>query len=133
MRLRGLLRQIRTQAGDQVVDLATAIQMAGVDTRHWIKVAAEKGYESGVTSYGAYLAHAPERFGFELDLVKGYALTSLLKELNEGGSMQSYVEEVLPEIAEKMTPDQIKEAENFAAQWKNSHPPLSFFPDKLSR
>jgi len=29
---RGLLRQIRTQAGDQVVDLAAAIQMAGVDT-----------------------------------------------------------------------------------------------------
>lgn len=119
-----------------MMEYAAYIHESGGDlevARHWIKVAAEKGYESGVTSYGAYLAHAPERFGFELDLVKGYALTSLLKELNEGGSMQSYVEEVLPEIAEKMTPDQIKEAENFAAQWKNSHPPLSFFPDKLSR
>ena len=29
---RGLLRQIRTQAGNQFVDLATAIEMAGVDT-----------------------------------------------------------------------------------------------------
>ncbi|MFJ3006586.1 tetratricopeptide repeat protein [Pseudomonas fluorescens] len=119
-----------------MMEYAAYIHESGGDlevARHWIKVAAEKGYESGVTSYGAYLAHAYERFGFELDLVKGYALTSLLKELNEGGSMQSYVEEVLPEIAEKMTPDQIKEAENFAAQWKNSHPPLSFFPDKLSR
>jgi len=101
--------------------------------RHWIKVAAEYGYEGGVTSYGAYLAHAPERFGFELDLIKGYAITSLLKELDEGRSMQSYVEEVLPEIAEKMTPEQIKEAEIFSIQWKKTHPPLSFFPDKLSR
>ncbi|WP_085707691.1 tetratricopeptide repeat protein [Pseudomonas sp. B35(2017)] len=101
--------------------------------RHWIKAAAEYGYEGGVTSYGAYLAHAPERFGFELDLIKGYAITSLLKELDEGRSMQSYVEEVLPEIAEKMTPQQIKEAEAFSVQWKKTHPPLSFFPDKLSR
>ena len=29
---RGLLRQIRTQAGNQFIDLATAIEMAGVDT-----------------------------------------------------------------------------------------------------
>jgi TPR repeat protein len=101
--------------------------------RHWIKVAAEKGYKSGVSSYGAYLAHAPERFGFELDLVKGYAITSLLKDLDGGGNVQAYVEEVLPEIAEKMTSQQIKEAEDFAIQWKKSHPPLSFFSDKLSR
>ena len=29
---RGLLRQIRAQAGNQFVDLATAIEMAGVNT-----------------------------------------------------------------------------------------------------
>ncbi|WP_085707693.1 tetratricopeptide repeat protein [Pseudomonas sp. B35(2017)] len=101
--------------------------------RRWIQLAAEKGYKSGVSSYGAYLAHAPDRFGFELDLVKGYAITSLLRELDGGGNVQVYVEEVLPEIAEKMTPQQIKEAEVFSAQWKKTHPPLSFFPDKLSR
>ncbi|QAX85076.1 sel1 repeat family protein [Pseudomonas sp. DTU12.3] len=101
------------------------------EARHWIKMAAEKGYESGVSSYGAYLAHAPDRFGFELDLVKGYAITSLLKDLDGGGNVQVYVEEVLPEIAAKMTPSQIKEADEFAAQWKKSHLPLSFFPDKL--
>lgn len=28
----GLLRQIRAQAGNQFIDLATAIEMAGVDT-----------------------------------------------------------------------------------------------------
>jgi TPR repeat protein len=101
--------------------------------RHWIKAAAEQGYESGVSSYGAYLAHAPSLFDFELDLIKGYAMTSLLKELDGGGNIQTYVEEVLPEIAEKMTPEQLKEANKFAAEWKDSHPPLSFFPDKLSR
>lgn len=101
--------------------------------RHWIRTAAERGYESGVTSYGAYLAHAPERFGFEFDVVKGYAITSLLKELDEGGGMQSYVDEVLPEIAEKMTPAQLVSAEKFASEWKAAHPPLSFFPEKLGR
>lgn len=101
--------------------------------RHWIRTAAERGYERGVTSYGAYLAHAPERFGFEFDVVKGYAITSLLKELDEGGGMQSYVDEVLPEIAQKMTPAQLVNAEKFASEWKASHPPLSFFPEKLGR
>lgn len=101
--------------------------------RHWIKKAAELGYESGVTSYGAYLAHTPAQFDFELDLIKGYAITSLLKELDGGGNIQAYVEEALPEIAKKMTPEQIKDAEKFAIEWKSSHPPLSFFPDKLSR
>ncbi|WP_159811339.1 tetratricopeptide repeat protein [Pseudomonas sp. 18058] len=119
-----------------MMEYAAYLHESGGDlevARRWIKTAAERGYESGVTSYGAYLAHTPERFGFELDLVKGYAITSLLKELDEGGSMQSYVEEVLPEIAEKMTPTQILDAEKFADQWKKSHPPLSFFPDKLGR
>lgn len=101
--------------------------------RHWIRTAAERGYESGVTSYGAYLAHAPERFGFEFDVVKGYAITSLLKELDEGGGMQSYVDDVLPEIAEKMTPAQLVSADKFASEWKAAHPPLSFFPEKLGR
>jgi TPR repeat protein len=101
--------------------------------RHWIKTAAERGYESGVSSYGAYLAHAPALFDFKLDLIKGYAITSLLKELDGGGNVQAYVEEVLPEIAAKMTPEQLKEAEKFAVEWKTTHPPLSFFPDKLGR
>jgi hypothetical protein len=32
MRARGLFGQIRAQPGDQLIDFATAIQMAGVDT-----------------------------------------------------------------------------------------------------
>jgi hypothetical protein len=98
--------------------------------RHWIEEAAKTGYESGVSSYGAYLAHAPSLYDFPLDLVKGYALTSLLKELDGGGNIQPYVDEVLPEISEKMSAEQIAEARVFAQQWKNTHPPLSFYPGK---
>ncbi|WP_455805548.1 tetratricopeptide repeat protein [Pseudomonas fluorescens] len=98
--------------------------------RHWIEEAAKTGYESGVSSYGAYLAHAPSLYDFPLDLVKGYALTSLLKELDGGGNIQPYVDEVLPEISEKMSAEQIAEARVFAQQWKYTHPPLSFYPGK---
>jgi len=101
--------------------------------RHWIVEAANKGYKSGVSSYGAYSAHSPSLYDFPLDRVKGYALTSLLSELDGGGDVQVYVNETLPEIAEKMTPDEISEANDFEKNWKATHPPLSFFPEKLSR
>lgn len=102
------------------------------DVRKWIKKSAEAGLEDGVSSYGAYLAHAPSRFDFPYDVVKGYGITSLLSDLDGGGgNVQSYLEEVLPEIAAKMTPSQIEEAKEFAMKWKSSHPPISYFPDKL--
>ncbi|KRV02463.1 Uncharacterised protein [Pseudomonas aeruginosa] len=99
--------------------------------RYWIEEAAKTGFKSGVSSFGAYLGHAPAKFGFPLDVVKGYGLISLLRELDGGGNVQVYVDEVLSEIAAKMTPEQIEEAKAFAEEWKASHPPLSFFPDKL--
>lgn len=45
--------------------------------------------------------------------------------------MQENVEYKLPKVASKMTPEQIEEAKVFAAKWKATHPPLSFFPPKL--
>lgn len=99
--------------------------------RHWIEEAAKTGYQSGVSSYGAYLAHTPALYDFPLDVVKGYALTSLLLELDGGGNVKPYVDEVLPEIAQKMTSSQIAEAKVFASQWKATHPPLSFYPGKF--
>jgi TPR repeat protein len=101
------------------------------EARYWIERAAKTGYESGVASYGGYLAHNPDLFGFPLDLVKGYALTSLLAELDGGGNVEAYLEQALPEIAAKMTPEQIEQAKVFAQEWKATHPPLSFFPKKL--
>lgn len=99
--------------------------------RLWNEKAAASGYVEGVFGYGSYLGEDPSNYGFKLDLVKSYALLSLLYELDGGGHVRRDVEDVLPEIAKRMSPEQIKEAKKFSEAWKSSHPPLSFFPDKL--
>lgn len=99
--------------------------------RYWLEKAASIGYEAGVYNYGYFLAVDPKALGFTEDKIKGYALISLLKELDGGGAAQTDVEETLPQISEKMTPTQIQEAEDFATKWKTTHPPLSFFPEKI--
>jgi len=99
--------------------------------RYWVEKAASFGYEAGVYNYGYFLAVDPKALGFTEDRIKGYALISLLKELDGGGTAQTDVEEILPQISEKMTPTQIQEAKNFADKWKTTHPPLSFFPEKI--
>ncbi|MGF6127451.1 TPR repeat protein [Pseudomonas frederiksbergensis] len=101
--------------------------------RYWNEQAALAGYAETVYGYGSYLAHEPDRYGFPLDLVKGYAYVYSLSELDGGGDMQTNVEYKLPIIAAKMTPAQILEAKGLAKAWKVSHPPVSFFPDKLSQ
>ena len=101
--------------------------------RHWIEEAAKTGDQDAISSYGAYLSHTPDKIGLPLDLVKGYGLLLLLKELDGGGNVQAYLEDKLPEVSQKMTPQQITDAKLFATQWKGTHPPLSFFPEKLSR
>ena len=95
-----------------------------------IKIA-EAGDEGATGTYGAYLAHTPNTLDFPLDLVKGYGLISLLLELDGGGGAKEYAEDILPEIATKMTPEQIEQAKAFAQEWKATHPPLSYFPEKL--
>lgn len=101
--------------------------------RYWLQAAAETGDQKAISSYGAYIAHAPDQVGYPLDQVKGYALISLLKELNGGGAIQEFVEDTLEEIGGKMTAEQIERSTTVAREWKATHPPLSFFPDKLSR
>ena len=100
--------------------------------RHWLKIAAETGDQAAISNYGAYIAHTPDKIGYPLDLVKGYALFTLLKELDDSGGIGRYVERKSEEIREKMTQTQIEESEKAAKDWKATHPPLSFFPDKLS-
>jgi hypothetical protein len=53
--------------------------------------------------------------------------------LDGGGGMQENVKYKLPLIASKLTPSQILEAKEQSKKWIATHPPLSFFPDKLSR
>ena len=102
--------------------------MKGV--RHWIEKAAEQGHLETVYSYGSYLAHDPDKVGYPLDLVKGYALVSLVAALDGGGRSPEFARDRLPKIAEKMTPEQITQAEAFAEEWQKTHPPLSYFVTK---
>jgi len=101
--------------------------------RSWVEKTALTGYATTVFGYGADLAHEPDTFGYPLDLIKGYALIYWLSELDGGGGMKENVEYTLPRIAAKMTAEQIEAAKKFSKEWAASHPPLSFFPDKLSR
>lgn len=96
-----------------------------------LKKIAETGDALATGSYGAYLAHTPNDLDYPLDLVKGYGLMSLLLELDGGGTAKDYAERKLPKIAAKMTPKQIEQAKAFAQEWKATHPPLSYFPEKL--
>lgn len=102
------------------------------EARKLLEAAALRGDANAVGAYGVYTSHTPDGMGFALDLVKGYGLVLTLRELDGGGGMQVYVEDKLKEIGEKMTGEQIKEASIFAEKWKLSHPPLSFFQQKLS-
>jgi TPR repeat protein len=101
--------------------------------RHWNEQAATAGYAESVYGYGSYLAHEPDTYGFPYDPVKGYSLVSSLSILDGGGGMQENVEYKLPLIAAKLTPAQISEAHEQTKKWTATHPPLSFFPEKLSR
>ncbi|WP_454562958.1 hypothetical protein [Pseudomonas sp. AIG] len=105
------------------------VDLEGV--RHWLQSAAETGDQKAISSYGSYIAHAPDQVGYPLDLVKGYALISLLKELDGGGTIQDFVQDTLEEIGSKMTSQQIESSKAVAEEWKTTHPPLSFFPEKL--
>ncbi|WP_259741103.1 tetratricopeptide repeat protein [Pseudomonas frederiksbergensis] len=99
--------------------------------RAWYEKAAESGYASAVFGYGSYLSKKPSELGFPYEPVKAYALISTLLELDGGGGLQKYAKEMLPEIAEKLTPEQIEQAKQISKEWKATHPPLSYFPDKL--
>jgi TPR repeat protein len=99
--------------------------------RHWNEQAASISFATTVYGYGSDLAHEPDTYGYPYDVVKGYALVSLLKELNGGGGLDTSVADKLPKIAEKMTATQIEQAKKYAIEWKASHPPLSFYPEKL--
>ncbi|WP_333990320.1 tetratricopeptide repeat protein [Pseudomonas sp. S3(2024)] len=102
-----------------------------VGMRHWLETAAATGDQAAISNYGAYIAHTPDKIGYPLDLVKGYALFTLLKELEDSGGIGRYVERKSEEIREKMTSEQTEKSLEVAKDWKATHPPLSFFPDKL--
>lgn len=99
--------------------------------RYWNEKAAMTGYVSAVYGYGSYLAGQSPEYGFKEDLITAYASISWVLELDGGGGMKEFAQDELPEIAAKMTPEQIEKSKKILAEWKATRPPLSFFPDKL--
>jgi TPR repeat protein len=102
------------------------------EARHWLETAANTGYEKAVYSYGYFLGVDPSAIEIKEDLVKGYALIKTLKVLTGGGNVQEYVDDALPQITAKMSPEEVAKADALAEHWSKTHPPLSFFPDKLT-
>ncbi|WP_439878776.1 tetratricopeptide repeat protein [Pseudomonas prosekii] len=103
------------------------------NARVWVERAAGTGYVEALFNYGYYLAGKNGEFGFSADYVTSYALLSLFLELDGGGGAKEDAEYVISKIKKEMDQSQLNAAQKLAANWKNTHPPLSFFPFKLSR
>jgi hypothetical protein len=98
---------------------------------YWTEKAAEAGHFGSMSDYAGWTAHMPDEVGYPLDLVKAYGLTLLMAEADPGlPSSPGYGGQVLPEVAEKMTPEQIEAGKAYAKEWAKTHPPLSRFPPK---
>ena len=99
--------------------------------RSWNEKAAGLGYVDAILRCGGGLAGIPETYTFKEDLVRAYGLISTLSELDGGGGMQENVSYLIPKISAKMSSSDIQQGKEYAKNWKSSHPPLSFFRDKL--
>lgn len=94
---------------------------------YWLKKAAESGHIDAAGGYALTVAHLPDSYGFPLDLVEAYGITYLISHLQGGGVAPEDARRSLPEIAEKMSPQEIKDGIRFAKDWEKTHPPLSYF------
>ncbi|MCG8906952.1 sel1 repeat family protein [Pseudomonas sp. DP-17] len=101
------------------------------EAREWLKKGAEAGYTVSFGEYAVSFSLPDNPWGISEDFVKSYGLMSLLLELNGGGTSLRFAQSELPRIAKHLTPEQIEEAKKIGAEWKATHPPLSYFPDKL--
>ncbi|WP_321359693.1 sel1 repeat family protein [Pseudomonas extremaustralis] len=97
------------------------------DVGYWLKKTAEAGHIDAMGSYALNVAHMPDSYGYPLDLVKAYGLAYLISKLSGGGAAPKEGRETLSELTRHMTPDQISQGVEFAAEWESSHPPLSYF------
>ncbi|MGE1091584.1 sel1 repeat family protein [Pseudomonas zeae] len=94
---------------------------------NWLKKTAEAGHIDALGSYALNIAHLPNSYDFPLDLVKAYGFTYLITQLQGGGAAPREAKISLPEIAEKMKPEEIEMGISFAKEWEKTHPPLSYF------
>ncbi|UUY09554.1 sel1 repeat family protein [Pseudomonas sp. J452] len=101
------------------------------EARHWLKEAAKAGFVGIFSDYAIFKSKPENRYEIPVNLIESYGLLSLLLELDGGGDMLPLAEKELPKIASQMTSEQIEQAKIFATDWKATHSPLSYFPDKL--
>ena len=93
----------------------------------WRKKAAEAGFINGVFAYAKDLLNVEGVFDIKPDPIKSYGLFYLIAQLEGGGGSPEYAQWELDELDKKLSPEQIKQAEIFAAEWEKTHPPLSYF------
>lgn len=94
---------------------------------YWLRKSVEGGYINAIGTYALSVAHIPDDLGYPQDLVQAYGLAYLLSKLEGGGIASEDGKEILPEIAEKMTEDQVKQGVAFAKDWEKTRPPLSYY------
>ena len=94
---------------------------------YWLRKSVEGGYINAIGTYALSVAHIPDDLGYPQDLVQAYGLAYLLSKLEGGGIASEDGKEILPEIAEKMTEDQVKQGVAFARDWEKTRPPLSYY------
>ncbi|OQR27463.1 hypothetical protein BWR15_30545 [Pseudomonas sp. T] len=99
--------------------------------RYWLRKGAETGYTTTFGEYAVSFSIPGNPWGIPTDYVRSYGLMSLLLELDGGGNSRNFAQGELPRIAEHLSPEQIEEAKKIGTEWKATHPPLSYFPDKL--
>lgn len=97
----------------------------------WLKKGVDTGYAKMLGDYAYSFSDPDNRWRIPVDYVKSYALMSLLLELDGGGTTGRFAKDELPRIASHLNPEQIEEAKKIGVEWKATHPPLSYFPDKL--
>jgi TPR repeat protein len=101
------------------------------DASSWLKKGAETGYALMFGEYAVSFSLPDNSWGIPVDYVKSYGLMSLLLELDGGGTSLRFANYELPRIAKHLTSEQLEEAKKIGEEWKTTHPPLSFYPQKL--
>jgi TPR repeat protein len=98
-----------------------------VDAAYWLKKSAESGYIDAMGNYALSIAHLPDNLGYTKNLVEAYGLAYLMSKLEGGGTGAEDGKMILPDIAEKMSEQEIKQGLLFSEEWKKTRPPLSYF------
>ncbi len=96
------------------------------EVAHWVKEAAENGHIDAVSTYAGKLSRPNNNLGIPVNLKEAYGLNYLLAKIESGISPED-ARRNLPELAKRMTHEEIEEGIKFADAWKKSHPPLSYF------